>query len=108
MVDVDRLTQLLVNLLGNAFKFTPPHGHVTLRVWRDGGHERLQVADTGIGNPASQLERVFEPFYTGAGSGGMGLGLAVVRQVAAAHGGWVRAESAGLNAGATFTVELPA
>lgn len=106
--DEDRLTQLLVNLLGNAVKFTAPGGHVALGVRRCDGDELLQVGDTGVGIAPAQLPRVFEPFYTGAASTGMGLGLAVVRQVAAAHGGWARAHSAGVGLGATFTVGLPA
>lgn len=106
--DEDRLTQLLVNLLGNAFKFTAPGGHVALGVRRRENDELLQVGDSGVGIAPAQLPRVFEPFYTGAPSSGLGLGLAVVRQVAAAHGGWVRAHSAGVGLGATFTVGLPA
>lgn len=108
--DEDRLMQLLINLLVNAFKYSMPGGAVVLRLWRCEGEELLQVSDTGIGIEAGQLAHIFEPFFTvpGSGAAGLGLGLAVVRQVAAAHGGWVRAQSPGVDRGATFTAGLPA
>lgn len=105
--DEDRLMQLLINLLGNAAKFTPAGGSIRVSLARAGHEVHLQVKDSGMGIHPRQLARVFEPFYTGSGPAGLGLGLAVVRQVAAAHGGWTRADSAGPEQGATFTVGLP-
>lgn len=107
MGDTDRLMQLLINLLGNAAKFTPAGGAVCVSLRRVGSEVQVVVSDTGIGIHPRQLARVFEPFYTGHGPAGLGLGLAVVRQIGAAHGGWTRAESAGPQQGATFTVGLP-
>jgi len=105
------LHRVLDNLLGNAFKFTPKGGQVTVRLQRQGENVVLQVSDTGIGIPSDQLRRVFERFYQVDGSatrrfGGIGLGLALVKEIAEAHGGQVTVTSQ-VGVGTTFTVSLP-
>ena len=114
--DAGRLRQVVVNLLTNAVKFTPSAGRV--RVELDGaacdaGRVCLTVSDTGPGLPADLLPHVFEPFRQGGGDdpgrhGGLGLGLAIVRQLTELHGGGVRAANRSDGPGAVFTVELPA
>ncbi|MBL0422089.1 HAMP domain-containing histidine kinase [Ramlibacter sp. AW1] len=108
-----RLKQVLDNLLNNAIKFTSGGGHVRLALDMDGGIARLRVADDGIGIPAEMLTRIFEPLVqvragsSGNHPGGLGIGLALVRNVMALHGGDIRAESAGHQKGATFILSLP-
>jgi CheY-like chemotaxis protein len=112
--DPTRLAQVLDNLLTNALKFTAPGGEVSVSVTPDaGGRARLTVRDTGAGIEPEMLGRLFEPFSQAdrtldRSAGGLGLGLAIVRGLARLHGGSVRAESAGLGQGSTFTVTLPA
>ncbi len=106
------LRRVLDNLLGNAAKFTPEGGRITLRVWQDGEYIALAVSDTGVGIPPDKLERIFERFYQVDGSarrkyGGVGLGLALVKEIAEAYGGRVDVEST-VGQGSTFTVWLPA
>lgn len=117
--DEARLTQALVEVIGNALKFTPPDGAVAVRTREEpppaGGPGRdlvVEVADTGIGIPAEVLPRVFGRFeqgalYIGRRYGGLGLGLAIARSVVELHGGSISAESAGEGKGATLTVRLP-
>jgi signal transduction histidine kinase len=108
--DAMRLQQVTTNLLTNAIKFTPAGGHVTLRQWQEGTSVVMSVQDTGIGIRADLLDAVFDPFrrLEPHGTLGLGLGLAIVRQVVEAHDGTVTAHSAGEGRGATFTVRLPA
>ena len=111
--DPVRLDQILANLAGNAVKYTPAGGAITVRVGADGGRAHVRVRDTGIGIAPEMLERIFEPFAQAdhalqRAQGGLGLGLALVRGLAALHGGTVRAESAGPGRGAEFVLELPA
>jgi PAS domain S-box-containing protein len=111
-VDPDRLQQVVWNLLTNAIKFTPMGGSVDVRLTRTDSVVRLTVSDTGSGIRRELLPFVFDRFRqgetsTGRQNGGLGLGLAIVRHIVELHGGLVRAESAGENAGAVFTVELP-
>ena len=110
--DAERLQQVVSNLLTNALKFTPEGGRVAVRLDRVGTRARVTVADTGSGIPPESLPHVFDRFWQADSSdtrahGGLGLGLAIVRHLVAAHGGVVRAESAGEGKGATFIVELP-
>lgn len=110
--DSSQLRRVLDNLIGNAIKFTPPHGRITVRVWQEAGQAILEVSDTGIGIPADQLERIFERFYQVDGSmsrryGGVGLGLALVKEIVQAHGGRVSVQSTP-GQGSTFRVTLPA
>lgn len=107
-----RLTQIIGNLLANALKYTPQGGRVTIQVGSEDGHAVLQVADTGQGIPADLLPHVFEPFWQGEQSmdrsqGGLGLGLALVKNLTELHGGSVRATSEGHGKGTRVTVHLP-
>ena len=107
-----RLQQIVANLLSNAVKFTPPGGVVQVRLERHEASARLSVSDTGDGIDPAVLPRIFAPFEQGDTSTtrkhqGLGLGLAIVRQLVELHGGTIRAESEGKGKGATFTVDLP-
>jgi signal transduction histidine kinase/ActR/RegA family two-component response regulator len=107
-----RLQQIVANLLSNAVKFTPPGGVVEVRLVRHETSARLSVSDTGDGIDPAVLPRIFAPFEQGDTSTtrkhqGLGLGLAIVRQLVELHGGTIRAESEGKGKGATFTVDLP-
>lgn len=109
--DSARLTQVLVNLVDNAIKYTPAAGRVTVRAMPDQGGVRLQVSDTGVGIPPADLGRVFERFYRvdkarARSSGGTGLGLSIVRHIVEAHGGTIEVESE-VGKGTTFSVWLP-
>ena len=108
----DRLQQVVSNLLTNAVKFTPANGRVQVAIRRSGATVDIVVADTGEGIAADTLPHVFEAFRqedstTTRTHGGLGLGLALVRELVQAHGGHVRAESPGKGQGSTFTVTLP-
>ena len=110
--DPDRLQQLLWNLVSNAVKFTPSGGRVSVRAYRVQSDVRISVSDTGVGIAGERLERIFERFHgsSGVGSrryGGLGLGLAIARQLAELHGGRIQAASDGVGRGASFTVTLP-
>lgn len=105
--DRDRLLQVLENLLGNAIRFTPPGGEITLRVAESGGELRFEVADTGPGVLEAEIPHLFERHWRGRGSSGNGLGLYIAAGIVRAHGGriWCHSEP-GL--GASFFVVLPA
>jgi PAS domain S-box-containing protein len=110
--DPDRLQQVAWNLLSNAVKFTPKSGRVQVRVERVNSHVELAVSDTGIGIKPDFLPHVFERFRqadagTTRKTGGLGLGLSIVRHLVEMHGGTVRAASKGENQGTTFRVRLP-
>jgi signal transduction histidine kinase/CheY-like chemotaxis protein len=110
--DGPRLQQVLWNLLSNAVKFTPAGGTVSVAVRLSGKAGEIVVRDSGAGIPGDFLPSVFEPFRQADASrtrrhGGLGLGLAIVRQLVEAHGGTVRVDSAGEGQGATFSVRLP-
>jgi PAS domain S-box-containing protein len=107
-----RLQQVVSNLLSNAIKFTSEGGTIEVRLARFETSARLTVRDSGQGIEPALLSRIFDPFEQGDRSTtrrhhGLGLGLAIVRQLVELHGGSIRAESAGPNCGATFTVDLP-
>ena len=111
--DPERLQQIVWNLLSNAVKFTPKGGRVSLMVQRTSGAVQIKVTDTGIGITPDLLPHVFERFRQGAAGnarrhGGLGLGLAIVRNLAELHGGTATAYSEGEGRGATFEVSLPA
>ena len=110
--DRDRLQQVVWNLLSNAVKFTPREGRVSVRLERREEDMVLTVQDSGIGISAEFLPYVFDRFSQADGSatrrhGGLGLGMAIVRYLVELHGGTVKADSAGENQGATFTIVLP-
>jgi PAS domain S-box-containing protein len=110
--DPDRLQQIVWNLLSNAIKFTPRGGKVQLRLSRVDSHVEITVSDTGRGIDPDFLPFVFERFRQGDATfsrehGGLGLGLAIAKQLAELHGGTISAASDGPGRGATFTVKLP-
>ena len=110
--DPDRLQQIVWNLLSNAVKFTPKDGRVQIQLERVNSHVEIVISDTGKGIEPEFLPYVFDRFRQSDGSmtrrhGGLGLGLAIVRQLVELHGGTVTVISAGEGQGATFTVFLP-
>jgi len=109
--DPDRLTQLLLNLVANAIKYTPAEGTITLSVWPEGARAMMAVADTGDGIPAEDLPHIFDRFYRvdkarARKHGGVGLGLSIADWIARAHGGQITVTST-RGQGTTFTVHLP-
>lgn len=110
MFDPDRITQVVVNLLGNAVKFTPRNGKVALRCDITDDTLTISVSDTGLGIPESDIPHLFEKFYRvhrpGLDIRGTGLGLAIVGQLVEMHNGSIEIEST-VNEGSTFTVRLP-
>jgi two-component system phosphate regulon sensor histidine kinase PhoR len=109
--DGDRIQQVVVNLVHNAIKFTPPGGRVDVSIRRHDHEVAVAVADTGCGIPADALPRLFERFYkvdrARSSGDGTGLGLAIAKHLVQAHGGRIWAESEGEGRGATFTFTLP-
>ncbi len=110
--DPDRLQQVVWNLLSNAIKFTNKGGRVQVRLERVNSHIELIVSDTGVGIAEEFLPHVFERFRQADSgltrkTGGLGLGLSIVRHLVELHGGTAHVESAGPGQGATFTVRLP-
>ena len=110
--DPGRLQQVIWNLLSNAIKFTPRSGRVQVLLQRVNSHVEISVADTGIGIPPAFLPYVFDRFSqkdatASRGYGGLGLGLAICKQLVELHGGSIHAASQGEGQGACFTVKLP-
>ncbi len=111
--DFQRLTQIVGNLLVNAAKYTDPGGMIEVRTEAVDGRARVRVCDTGFGIPRDRLEHVFDMFTQvpehreRTGGGGLGIGLALSRQLVALHGGHIEALSEGLGTGSEFVVELP-
>jgi signal transduction histidine kinase len=110
--DADKLEQVLSNLIGNALKFTPQRGKVSVVTRNEeSGRLVIEVSDTGIGIPADALSRIFSPFEQGDSSihrryGGLGLGLSIARTLTKAHGGTLEAASDGLDRGAKLTARF--
>lgn len=114
IVDCDRtrLQQILTNLIGNAVKYTPHGGRIWIKGTIEGREAVIRVEDTGVGIPPDMITHVFELFTQVASSkalaqGGLGLGLPLVKELVALHGGTVQVRSEGLGRGAEFTVRLP-
>ncbi len=110
--DPVRLAQVLINLLDNASKYTPQNGEIELSVWVEDTMLMISISDSGIGITAEALPKVFEPFAqdaqaAGFNRDGLGIGLTVVRELVAAHGGSVVASSAGSGQGSKFVLALP-
>ncbi|CAN5329852.1 hypothetical protein BH11MYX1_BH11MYX1_13660 [soil metagenome] len=110
--DPTRVDQIMVNLIGNAAKYTPPHGVLHIKAAREGGMAVVRVSDNGIGLERTMLRRVFDLFAQVDHSlersqGGLGLGLKLVKELVEMHGGSVEARSDGLNRGSEFVVRLP-
>ena len=111
--DRDRIVQVLNNLIGNAVKFTPPQGKVTVAAQRNGnGWVQVSVADTGLGIPLEEADKIFDEFYQIPQPGepkakGMGLGLTIAKKLVEKHGGkiWVQSKPA---KGSIFFFTLPA
>jgi PAS domain S-box-containing protein len=111
--DPVRAAQVISNLLGNAAKYTEPGGRIDLTVTRDGADAQITVKDTGAGIAPAMLDNVFNLFTQANRSldrsqGGLGIGLTVVKNIVALHGGTVKAKSDGLGKGSEFTVRIPA
>jgi heavy metal sensor kinase len=110
--DGTRVRQLVGNLIDNAIKFAEPRGRITVSVGQNGSEARITVTDTGIGIPPEQLDRIFDRFYrvdrarSPGGQRGAGLGLAICRSIAEAHGGGITLASLP-GRGTTATVILP-
>ena len=108
--DPDRLAQVLGNLLSNAIKYTKPGGRVSVAAGRERDQVWIRVSDTGQGIPLDEQQLIFTPFYRGRSAGrfpkGMGLGLAIAKDLVDAHGGRLDVKSAP-EAGAQFTIWLP-
>ena len=110
--DFDRLQQVLINLLSNAVKFTPEKGSILVSLERVSAHLEISVKDTGRGIDPELLPYVFDRFWQAEGTSGgrytgLGIGLAIVKQIVELHGGSVRAKSPGPLRGATLTIALP-
>lgn len=110
--DHTRLAQIVSNLLNNAAKYTPSGGKVALTTAIADGWATITVSDTGVGVPAEMQSKIFEIFaqvedHLGKSQGGLGIGLALVKQLVGLHGGTIRVESAGENQGSAFIVRLP-
>jgi len=112
LADATRIEQVVMNLLSNALKFTPAGGHIQLTLAREDGYARIDVADDGQGIAADFLPHVFDMYGQGSSvttraKGGLGIGLALVREIVALHGGRVEAASDGIGKGARFSFWLP-
>ncbi|HET8697939.1 MAG TPA: GAF domain-containing protein, partial [Gammaproteobacteria bacterium] len=111
--DFQRLTQVFGNLLANASKYSDPGGEITVRVEEDDGHAVVRIADRGFGIPQDRVAGLFEMFTQVpehralVGGGGLGIGLALCRQLVELHGGSIEARSEGLGTGSEFIVRLP-
>ena len=110
--DANRLQQVVWNLLSNAIKFTPAGGHIVVDLRQVADHAQIQISDTGKGIKQDFLPLVFESFRQADSAttrqfGGLGLGLAIVRQLVESHGGTIAADSLGDGQGAVFTLRLP-
>jgi PAS domain S-box-containing protein len=108
-----RLPQVFSNILSNAVKYTPPGGRIRVRIYRENGQGVVSISDTGVGIPASMLQRIFDLFvqvdrsYESTG-GGLGIGLSLSRRLMSMQGGSIEARSAGTDRGSEFIVRLPA
>jgi PAS domain S-box-containing protein len=112
-IDEDRFQRVVLNLVSNSITYTPPNGQVWVTATEDANEVTLHVRDTGIGIAPDVLPKIFELFTRAAAAvdlvpGGLGVGLAMVKDIVELHGGSVQARSAGAGKGAEFTVRLPA
>jgi signal transduction histidine kinase len=112
MGDVTRLTQIIGNVLSNAIKYTDPHGRIAVEARRDGSQIEIRIRDNGIGIAPALMPRIFD-LFTQAGDmdertrGGLGIGLALVKELVQLHDGTITATSAGVNQGSEFVIRLP-
>jgi signal transduction histidine kinase len=110
--DLTRVAQIISNLLNNAARYTPAGGRIELTAHVADGQAVVRVSDSGVGIPAAMLSRIFDLFTQGDGAaersqGGLGVGLALSRQLAAMHGGQITVASPGIHGGSDFTLWLP-
>jgi two-component system CheB/CheR fusion protein len=110
--DAARLTQVLSNLLSNASRYTPSGGHITVDARREGTEAVIRVTDTGVGMSKDVMQNMFGMFYRGAnarraGDSGLGIGLAIAKELVEMHGGMLTASSAGPGRGSQFMIQLP-
>src|SRR5204862_5812186 len=110
--DAARLAQVVANLLMNAAKYTPEHGHIAVHATRQGDDVVIEVRDDGQGIGPELLPHVFDLFQQGPrkpdrSEGGLGIGLALVKQLVSSHGGTVSAHSAGTGQGSSFVLRFP-
>lgn len=110
--DPDRISQVLINLIGNALQYTPENGQVSVIVSQVGNEIHTSVTDSGIGIPVEHLAHIFTRFYRvdksrSRAGGGSGIGLTIAKHLVEAHGGKIWAESKGTGNGSTFTFSLP-
>ncbi|MDC0714076.1 ATP-binding protein [Stigmatella sp. ncwal1] len=110
--DEQRLDQLLTNLIENAARYSPPDTPIQVRIGAEASRVHIDVEDRGIGVPAESLSSLFTPYYRARNAaqhyaGGLGLGLAICREIVERHGGTIQATSAGLGQGTRFSVSLP-
>jgi PAS domain S-box-containing protein len=110
--DITRITQVVINLLNNAAKYTPEGGEITIKVREEADDAVIRVEDNGAGISASQLDIVFDMFAQGErtidrSEGGLGIGLTLARRIVALHGGTLVARSEGVGKGSQFVVHLP-
>jgi len=104
-----KLPWVITNLVGNALRYTPPGGRITIALSRNDGVARAIVSDTGCGMPNEALERIFEPYAQAesiGGAGSAGLGLYITKEIVEAHNGRIYVTSA-VGKGTTFTVQIP-
>ena len=111
-VDIDRMGQILLNLVGNALQYTPSSGSVNITAIRGHGEIQIDITDTGIGIPPEHLPHLFTRFYRADKSrsrsgGGSGIGLTIARHLVEAHGGRIWVESLGTGKGSTFSFTIP-
>jgi signal transduction histidine kinase len=111
-VDIVRLAQVFTNLLNNAARYTPAAGKIGIHARREEDQLVVAISDNGLGIAKPELERIFEPFFqagraSDSPSGGLGVGLTLVKQLIGLHRGTVEATSAGKGKGSTFIVKLP-
>jgi signal transduction histidine kinase len=110
--DPDRILQIMINLLRNAARYTPPGGRISLSISAEGAEGVVRIHDTGVGIPAGQLTEIFELFTqvhpdNVESRAGMGIGLALARELVELHGGTIQARSEGIGKGSEFIVRLP-
>jgi len=110
-LDKDKFSTILVNLLGNAAKYTPEKGNVTMRAACDETHLTIEVEDTGVGITAAELPRIFEKFFRSSDprvqcENGTGLGLSLTQELVRLHGGLLNVRSQP-NQGTCFTIRIP-
>jgi signal transduction histidine kinase len=110
--DADRIQQVMINLLRNSARYTPPGGRISLSVSAEGEEGVVRIHDTGVGIPAGQLAEIFELFTqvhpdNVESRAGMGIGLALARELVELHGGTIQARSDGVGKGSEFIVRLP-